>query len=217
MLKKVRTIRGITGLLLAGLLLVGCTKNESSNELLFLEDTSVNQSEEDTQIDTNELEEESVEVYDYEEETVITYISVYVCGAVNVPGVYELEEGSRMYEAIELAGGMTSDGMESYLNLAEVLTDAQKIYIPTEEEVDTGVILGSTSSVYSESTSDKVNINTATKEELMTLTGIGEAKAEAIITYRETVGFFEAPEDIQNISGIKEAVYEAIQDEITTS
>lgn len=220
-------------MIVVSLFFIGCGETKNSDDLLFLEDTSTNQEEDDTQLilddvvteqeNTQEEEENqdtTQEVEDNEEEEIqdIIYISVYVCGAVQEEGVYELEEGSRIFEAIELAGGSTEEAMESYLNLAEVMTDGQKIYVPTILEVEQGLVVESSSgSIGTSGNSDtgKVNINTATMEELMTLSGIGESKAEAIITYRETVGFFMETEEIQNITGIKEGVYEAIKDDIT--
>lgn len=131
-------------------------------------------------------------------------IFVYVCGAVLYEGVYELPKGSRAYEAIEAAGGFTEDAAITQINQAEVLEDETQLYIPTIDEI-------------AESTSQsdgKVNLNTATKEELMTLPGVGEAKANLIMQYRETNGRFQQIEDVMNISGIKEGLFAKIKDYI---
>lgn len=139
-----------------------------------------------------------------------TVIFVYVCGAVNMPGVYELPEGSRLYEAIEAAGGMNEEADKNNSNQAEVLIDAQRVYIPTMEETN-----NSQASLQMEAVDDgKVELNTASKEELMTLPGIGEAKAASIIKYREQQGRFTSIEDIKQIAGIKEGVFEKIEDKI---
>ena len=138
-------------------------------------------------------------------------IYVHVCGAVKKPGVYELEAGSRIYQALELAGGMTEDAVENSMNQAEVLSDGQQIYVMSEAEED---------AVKAESgmTKDgKVNINQASKEELMTLPGIGDAKAELIIRYREETGKFNSIDEIMGIEGIKEGVFQKIEDRITVS
>ena len=156
-------------------------------------------------------------------------LSVYVCGAVNTPGVYELPVGSRLYQAIDEAGGMREDADRNYLNLAMELLDGQKLQVPTQEEVRAGAIEAETignisgntsksgtsgSSGTSASGSGLVNINTADETLLMTLPGIGEAKAESIIAYRQENGAFGKIEDIMNIPGIKQAVYEKIKDAI---
>ena len=123
-------------------------------------------------------------------------IYVYVCGQVKSPGVYVLDEGSRLFEAVDMAGGMLSGGDLSRINLAAVLTDGQKIYIPSEAEtLQTGEELLEIPENGDGSLEQRVNINRASKETLMTLPGIGEAKAEAILTYRQAEGRFESPEE----------------------
>lgn len=144
---------------------------------------------------------------------------VHVTGAVAHPGVYQLPAGSRVYQAIEMAGGLTEQASEREINLAEGITDGQKLYIYTREESEALVSSGGGGLVgdigaENGGTDARVNINTADKEELMTLAGIGESKAEAIIAYREENGGFSSPEDIKNISGIKDGVYSKIKDSI---
>lgn len=139
-------------------------------------------------------------------------LCVHVCGAVKEPGVYYLPEDSRVHEAVEMAGGFADDADESMVNLADLITDGGQIYIPSAEEVQNGSFRSDTDR--SEKTDSRVNINTAGVSELMTLTGIGESKAEAIIAYRENVSQFEKNEDIINVSGIGESVYEKIRDSI---
>lgn len=136
-------------------------------------------------------------------------ISVYVCGAVVSPGVYELEEGSRIRDAVDAAGGFAGDVDERYINLASLLKDGQQITVYTKDELQS-----SSEAVYiidnNSSDDGKININTAGKEQLMTLPGIGEARAEAIINYREEYGGFSEKEDIKNISGIGDKMYEKL-------
>lgn len=136
-------------------------------------------------------------------------VFIYVCGAVNSPGVYELPEGSRVYEAVEAAGGMTEDADERSLNQAGLLQDGQQITVYTVEEA-AGTVPGS-GAVPDGLESGRVNLNTAGKELLMTLPGIGETKAEAILTYRSEHGPFSDIEEIKNIEGIKEKVFEKIE------
>ena len=129
-------------------------------------------------------------------------IFVYVCGAVQEEGVYELPAGSRVYEAVQLAGGFRGDAATSAVNQAEVLTDEARLYVPTLAEA-----------LAEKSEEDgKVNINTATKEELMSLPGVGESRAESIVKYREEVGAFRSIEDIMSVSGIKEGLFTKIKD-----
>ena len=138
------------------------------------------------------------------DDTVSETIFVHVCGAVQKEGVYELPVGSRAYEAIQKAGGFAKNAASAQMNQAQVLQDAAQLYVPTTDEVLTSQT----------SESGKVNINRASEKELMTLPGIGEAKAESIVRYRESNGTFQKIEDIMKIPGIKEALFEKIKDSI---
>ena len=140
---------------------------------------------------------------------------VYVCGQVKEPGVYELEPGSRVYQAVEMAGGFGPDAASWYLNLAQEVADGMKIQVPTEEEALAWGNSGGSLSVGQGQTETKVNLNTADEEQLMTLTGIGESRAADIIRYRQEHGPFERIEDIMNVSGIKEGAFQKIKDSIT--
>lgn len=176
-------------------------------------------------------------------------IMVYVCGAVNNSGVYELSDGSRIADAVEAAGGFSEEADTEYLNLAMVVSDGMKIQVPTVDEtrqlkdsdgqdpssgtqaggeqsdtfvvnsegeaVDTNKAASSDSGSCSDNSNGLVNINTATVEELCSLSGIGESRANAIITYREQNGPFQCIEDIMKVSGIKDKVFEQIKDRIT--
>ena len=135
-------------------------------------------------------------------------LTVYVCGAVQHPGVYELAEGSRVYEALALAGGVTDDASPTAVNQAQLLTDGEMIEILTVDEAMERETAQETES------DGRVNINTADAEELKTLPGIGEAKADSIIAYREKNGAFAVIEDIKNIEGIKDGVFAKLEDHI---
>ena len=141
-------------------------------------------------------------------------VYVYVCGAVNAPGVYELKEGARVYEAIQLAGGLTEAAAADAVNQARIVTDGEQIRVPTVEEAQSRGA-GVAGEVTEGTENNKININTAGKEELMTLTGIGEAKAESIMDYREKNGSFTSIEELMQIEGIKEGVFNKIKDDIT--
>lgn len=141
---------------------------------------------------------------------------IYICGQVAVPGVYYMQPGARVCDAIEKAGGLCDGASESFWNQAELIYDGQMIYVPTETEAAEGAVsAGQTSTISNESS--QVNINTADKDELMTLSGIGESKADSIIKYRTQNGSFNSIEDIKNVSGIGDAMFEKIKDDITVN
>lgn len=137
---------------------------------------------------------------------------VYVCGEVMQPGVYELQPGQRVYEAIALAGGFTEDAAQAAWNLAEPVYDGMMLEVPDREHAEQyakGAYAGT------ESTAARININTASREQLKTLRGIGDARAEDIIRYREEHGAFGQIEDIMKVPGIKDSAFEKIKDEIS--
>lgn len=160
-------------------------------------------------------------------------IYVDVCGAVANPGVFQLAAGSRVFQAIEAAGGYLPEAALTCVNRAGVLTDGQQLYILTQEEMErqgldpaemsgasdgqmngsagTGQNTGMTAQVQQD---NRININIADEAQLTTLTGIGATRAQAIIAYREENGPFAAIEDIMNVQGIKEGTFAKIKDEI---
>jgi len=145
------------------------------------------------------------------------FICVHVCGAVNAPGVYEMAEGSRVCEAVALAGGFAEDADSTWINQAGYVQDGQQLYVYTAEETQ-GLSRDAPphgEAAVQDTADGLVNLNTAGREELMTLPGIGEAKADAIIAWRTEHGAFGAIGEIQQISGIKEAVFSKIKDRIT--
>ena len=152
------------------------------------------------------------------------YIYVYVCGAVMISGVYQMPEGSRVCDVFQRAGGLTKEAAGDYWNQARILQDGEMIYVPTEEEAaerSPEEWAGAASSGNTHQTESggnkKVNINTASKEELMTLPGIGESKALAILAYRKEKGRFSSVNDLKDIPGIKEAVFSKIEEYITVN
>lgn len=147
-----------------------------------------------------------------EPEDTICY--VHICGAVSEPGVYELKEGQRIYQVVELAGGYTPEAASDYLNLAETVADGMKLVVPARDELTEGSGGNLYGTVLQEE-AGRVNLNTASKEELMRLSGIGEARAEEIIRYRKTHGEFQVIEDIMKVPGIKDAAFQKIKEEIT--
>ena len=223
--RKLKKMIGIGSLFL---FLLGCSRQDfivyedSSEEVLQESEAEIIQiqageeKEEASTEDAGELTEEAVRE-----------IAVHICGAVNQPGVYLFTGTPRVYEGIEKAGGFREDAKQDYLNLALFLEDGMKVMVPTIEQAKQwetaegneasgmGKVKEVPTAKEQESSKGKVNINTADITLLCTLSGIGESRAKSIITYREKHGEFQKIEDIMQISGIKEAAFEKIKDEIT--
>lgn len=145
-------------------------------------------------------------------------VLVHICGEVQTPGVYELTADSRICDVLLLAGGFTADADTEAVNMAAGIEDGMQIVIPTETDrtsETTGNSFYRTGETAAGKTeSQLVNINTADKETLMSLPGIGAGKAEAVIAYREAGGVFKDIKDIMLVDGIKEGVYARIKDKI---
>ena len=141
-------------------------------------------------------------------------IYIHITGAVKRPGVYTFDGKPRVIEVIEAAGGFTKDAVKSGVNQAEILEDGVQIMIESRKNQKEGSAGEGRQTGERGEDSGLLNINTATKEELMTLNGIGESKALSIISYRETNGKFKKIEDIMNITGIKTGVFDKIKDQI---
>lgn len=145
-------------------------------------------------------------------------IYVHVCGAVTHPGVVEVPSGSRAWDALEAAGGFSPEADKEYVNLASPVEDGQQLYFPTTEEAErwrAGMTVSRSGQITAESDAGLININTADEKLLCTLPGIGEARAQAIIAYRQQKGPFERPEDIMKVAGIKQSAYDKISTQIT--
>ena len=139
-------------------------------------------------------------------------IVVHITGQVVNNGIVKVEEGARIIDAIEAAGGATAEADLSKINLAYLLEDGMKIYVPSiNDEADFGSVTSSSGISESSKEALKVNINTATSEELQKLPGIGESIANRIITYRKENGKFNKIEDLKNVSGIGEAKFNNIK------
>ena len=216
-----RYFTGIAIIFLCIVLSTGCQRESKETEL---EEVSAGETE---NVLTEKDSEEQDEPSESEEGSEKLY--VHVCGHVNQPGVYELQRNSRVFEAIEAAGGMTTTAAFSYLNQAEILEDGQQLYVPSQEEVDSGKVAGTAESTDSQSNQaagmqnvenvsgqddGKVNLNTAAKEELMTLNGIGDVRAQAILKYREEHGEFRSIEELMEVEGIKKGTFQKLKDQI---
>ena len=183
----------------------------SSGEEVRLEESE--SALEDAQLETTSLSSSEVSLSESQ-----STIFVHVCGKVNNPAVYEFENGARVVDAIEKAGGFMEEAAIDYLNLARVLADGEKLYVPDKEEalglnpVNVDTAQGNVADA--KDTNTKVNINTASKEELLSLKGIGDSRAEDIINYRTENGKFAAIEDIMKVPGIKQGAFNKIKDNI---
>ena len=216
-----------TFLTAAVLLFAGCGSKE---EPVFIEAVSEGDPAADRSRTEPEAEgpytEQETEGADRESRT----ICVFVCGAVVNEGVYELPKGSRVIDAVNAAGGYSEEADKNYVNQALYVTDTERVEIPTSEETEelrkAGYTAGGAECVSEaeegserpadrSSSSGRININTAGRDELMTLPGIGENKASKIIEYRESHGRFGAAEEIMNVSGIGSSVYDKMKDHIT--
>ena len=141
-------------------------------------------------------------------------IFVDIKGAVKNPGVYQMKLGDRVKDALDAAGGLTGEADSQKVNLAQRVEDQMVIVVPKVGEEATEIPVGGTSK---EAAKDgKVNINTATVEELKTLKGVGEKKAEAIIEYRKKNGSFKTKEDLMKVRGIGKKLFESFQERIVT-
>ena len=179
-----------------------------------------------TKIENIIYEEENNEEEEEQKEEIlnISYVYVDVKGAVKKPGVYKLVSGSRVIDAINISGGLLKNSNTGYINLSKILKDSDIVKIYTNEEVDKMSKeeikdIDSENKIEDEIIKEEenilVNINTATISELDKLDGIGEAKAKAIVEYRNQNGEFKSIEDIKNVSGISESLFEKIKNFIT--
>lgn len=156
-----------------------------------------------------------------EEKEIINKIKVYITGQVNSPGVLELDENSRIEDAINLANGLTPNANLQNVNLAFILEDGQKIYIPSiyDNEVLEYITTENGSSIIENaqgtSNNSKININKADINSLKQLPGVGDSLAERIINYRKENGNFKSIDDLKNVSGIGDKKFESLREYIT--
>lgn len=218
---------------------LGASKDTNSNVILKENDDErvLNSSQDQIQDKKNSVEKitelshakegtkESQAHTDYTgEEDLENFIYVHICGEVKNPRVYKVKKDARLTHVIEQAGGLTNQAASDYINQARFVIDGEKIYIPSTKEVKEMNLIEKENDITmkeqetaSQSSSSKrmININTASLEELMTLTGIGQAKANSIIAYRESNGLFKSIDEVKNIEGIKDGVFKKIRDLIT--
>ena len=212
-------------ILLCSVMLFGCGQNKTAIFLDEEENTKTEQTSGESEIKeaglTQTAGNDEIPEISPTEPIVPTEIFVDVCGAVVKPGVYEMEADSRVFQAIEAAGGMLPEASGNSVNQAQPVSDGQQIYVPTKEEIADGTVTLAAGNQQSgeagvqETESGKVNLNTADAETLKTLSGIGDAKAQAILAWREENGRFSSVEDIMQVPGIKESTFVKIKDKVT--
>ena len=196
-LNKKYTVLVVIGILTLFFLVVfsGCENNKNSVSLESENETKTRQ----------EIATDAKDLY------------VYVTGAVKKPGVYAVKQGSRVFEVIEKAGGMTKAAKKDCINQAETVADSQNINIITKKQYKKLISNEKNQNNDNKTGSGKININSADVAELTGLSGIGEAKAKAIIQYRNENGNFTNIEDIKKVSGIGDALFKKISNEITAN
>lgn len=212
-------------IILSSIMISGCGQNKEEFFLDEQETVKTEQTSEETETDAKNTEQAAgsseMTVISPTETVAPAEIFVDVCGAVVNPGVYEMEADSRVFQAIEAAGGMLPEASGNSVNQAQPVSDGQQIYVPTEEEIANGTVTLPTGNQPTgdaggqETGSGKVNLNTADAETLKTLSGIGDAKAQAILAWREENGRFSSIEDIMQVPGIKESTFIKIKDKVT--
>lgn len=218
-------------------LYINSNEYEKFDNIKILEEAEGKMQENDigkeNQKDSNDIANENINDNEVEEKNDEEKIAIHITGEVKKKGILYLEKGSRIVDAIEAAGGTTKNASLDQVNLAYVLEDGQKIYIPNKnEKIETGAYIitnsgnnvlvengknssdDTNSSTSTKGANGKVNINSANQTELETLQGIGPSLAQRIIEYREANGKFKKIEDIQNVKGIGNSKYSNIKDSI---
>ena len=207
--------------------------------IVFVKINLKNKQYKDIEIESDIVKENTIEEKEEIKEEIIKY-HIHIKGAINNPGVYELSSDLTVNDAIKIAGGLTKDADTSVINLAKKITDEMVIIIYTKEEVKKSNIVDTVikvvekecvcpnikndgclnteidDTISNKENSELININTATEEELQNIKGIGSSKAKSIIEYRNENGNFKSIEDIKNVEGIGDTLYETIKIYITT-
>jgi len=163
------------------------------------------------------FEEEIIQIEESVESVIVEKSKIFVdiSGEVNSPGLYELDEGSRINDAINVAGGVTENACLDDVNLAYILSDGMKVTIPKKNK---NLSYTKTPVIFTGASNDSqqlININTATIEELCKLDGVGESTAKKIINFRSEKGGFKSKEELKNVQGIGESKYNLLKNNIT--
>ena len=225
-LKHIKRAAAVCFFLLAGVFYCSVQGSRDVSEAFNAADTVFSEDSESPEAVKTEVSAENGEAADTTADSSANpaepkQIRVHVCGAVKQAGVYLLYEHSIIEDAVKAAGGVQEGGAADYLNLAASIHEGDKIYVPFLKDLENpyGGPVESDSSVehvmgVQGSSDGLVNLNTADRNQLMTLTGIGETRADAILAYRSEHGKFQKIEDIMQVSGIKEGAFSKIKDQI---
>lgn len=192
-LKSLKIVISVFAVLICGVIYV-CGSHFSKSEPIVTESFQ------------SETDEENEPTAEREEK-----VYIHICGAVKKPGVYAFLGEPRVVEVVKKAGGFTKKADKDSVNQAQIVTDGTQLVISKKKKQSKNT----TWQGDEPEQSDKVNLNTASRDELMTLSGVGESKADAILSYRESNGAFKKIEDIMNIPGIKDGVFNKIKESIT--
>lgn len=174
---------------------------DAGEDMLQYEETAVNENGQETEEESDKTDNTNN----------ADGIAVYICGAVKHPGVYSLLNGQRICDAVKAAGGFKKSADRSAVNLAKVLADGEQVVVLSKKQAAND---NKNNNSQLQKEGRLVNINTASKEELMSLPGIGESKADAVMDYRSSCSF-KSIDDIKNVTGIKDGVFNQIKDQIT--
>ena len=199
-----------------------CSYKKNYGQEILLSSDDMDEGDSITEINDANSMEENMHSKDLEDQGRITeeghetLIYVHICDAVVNPYGYRVEIGTRLVDLINAAGGLKPEAANDYINQAMEVEDGQRIYVPTKHELKElsvdSYVNGDNNNQVNEGTSKKLNINTADESELMSLPGIGQAKAKSIIEYRKKKGSFKDISDLMSISGIKEGLFAQIKD-----
>lgn len=207
--KKIQMIAGVIVFLVCGVLYLSMSSGQKENTTVtehFADSGEKGQQEGTTPKTTTDKSDQGTEK---------TPVYIHICGAVRKPGVYTFAKEPHGIDVVKRAGGFTKKADKTSVNLAELVTDGTQLVIAVKDSKKAPTDKQSSGYKSDSHRADCVNINTATEQELMTLSGIGESKASQIVSYRTAHGAFHKIEDIMNISGIKEGVFSKIKDYIT--
>ena len=224
-MKEYKILIGLSliGLIIAGFFMINGQSSRQSNVAELAQETVASSKTESEEISTgtkkNSQKEKAETQTSSSEES--EFLTVDVKGAVKNPGIYQLKKTSRINDAIQKAGGLTTDADSKSINLAQKLTDEAVVYVATVGENATSVASGTgqsstsgTSKVASQK-GNKVNLNTADLSELQTIFGIGQKRAQDILDYREANGKFNSVDDLKNVSGVGAKTLEKLKEYVT--
>ena len=224
-MKEYKILIGLSliGLIIAGFFMINGQSSRQSNVAELAQETVTSSEAESEEISTgtkkNSQKEKAGPQTSSSEES--EFLTVDVKGAVKNPGIYQLKKTSRINDAIQKAGGLTTDADSKSVNLAQKLTDEAVVYVATMSENAASIASGAgqsstsgTSEVASQK-GNKVNLNTADLSELQTISGIGQKRAQDILEYREANGKFNSVDDLKNVSGVGAKTLEKLKEYVT--